>query len=108
VLTLTFAKYPQLQQSGGSVTVNQSGYSDPVCGGDSIIVIETGAGQYVALSASCTHSCCPVSVRSGTELYCPCHGATFSFTGAVTKGPAKKNLASLPVCADSTGVYVTY
>jgi Rieske Fe-S protein len=108
VLALTFAKYPQLQQSGGSVTVKQSGYSDPVCGGDSIIVIETGAGQYSALSASCTHSCCPVSVRSGTELYCPCHGATFDFTGKVTKGPAKQNLASLAVCADSTGVYVTY
>ena len=107
MLALTFAKYPQLQNSGGSVTVNASGYSDPVCGGSTIIVIEQGAGMYVALSASCTHSCCPVSVK-GSELYCPCHGATFSFTGQVTRGPAKQPLANLTVCADSTGVYVSY
>jgi thiosulfate dehydrogenase [quinone] large subunit len=72
-----------------------------------VIVIQESAGSYVALSASCTHSCCPVGVK-GSELYCPCHGATFDFTGKVTGGPAKKNLANLTVCADSTGVYVTY
>jgi Rieske Fe-S protein len=47
-------------------------------------------------------------VKGGTELYCPCHGATFDFTGKVTGGPAKKPLANLAVCADSTGVYVTF
>ena len=104
----TFAQYPKLQTVGGSATANVSGYSDPVCGQSSIIVIQTSAGQFVALSSSCTHSCCPVSVKSGTELYCPCHGATFDFTGKVTRGPANKPLANLTLCSDSTGVYVSY
>ena len=106
--TLTFAQYPKLQTVGGSASVNVSGYSDPVCGGSTIIVIQKSAGQYVALSNLCTHSCCPVSVKNGSELYCPCHGATFDFTGKVTRGPANQPLANLSVCADSTGVYVSY
>ena len=89
------------------MVVNAAGYSDPVCGQSTIAVIQQSAGQYIALSASCTHSCCPCSVKNGNELYCPCHGATFDFTGKVTRGPANQPLAKLPVCADSTGVHVT-
>ena len=107
MVALTFAQHPSLQNVGGSASINISGYSDPVCGGSTVIVIQTSAGQYVALSNSCTHSCCPVNVK-GTELYCPCHGATFDFTGKVTRGPAHSALPSLSVCADSTGVYVSY
>ncbi|MGD0525988.1 MAG: Rieske (2Fe-2S) protein [Polyangiaceae bacterium] len=108
VLALPFQQYPQLLQSGGNVTVSANGYSDPVCKMNAIIVIQTGHGEYVALSASCTHTCCPVGVKDGSELYCPCHGATYDFTGKVTNGPATLPLQSLTVCVDEAGVYVSY
>jgi nitrite reductase/ring-hydroxylating ferredoxin subunit len=106
VLSLPFSKYPQLMNVGGSVTLNASGYSDPNCGLNQIIVIQTAAGKYSALSTSCTHACCPV-ILSGSELRCPCHGATFDLTGKHTSGPGSGNLGTLPVCADSCGVTVT-
>jgi len=105
VLELTFAKYPQLQNHGGSVAVNASGYSDPTCGQSGIVVFNNG-GTYGALSTSCTHACCSVSI-SGSTLHCPCHGATFDLTGKPTNSVAHRSLASLPVCADACGVYVT-
>jgi Rieske Fe-S protein len=88
--------------------VKASGYQDPVCGSNAIVIIQESAGKYIALSAACTHSCCPVQVKNGNELYCPCHGATFAFSGQVTRGPANQALTPLTVCADATGVYVSF
>jgi thiosulfate dehydrogenase [quinone] large subunit len=105
VLAFPFSQYPQLMQVGGSAQATGN-YSDPICGGNAIIVICTASGQYSALSSSCTHACCAVSVQ-GSKLYCPCHGAEFDFTGQVTRGPASQALPSLNTCVDSTGVYVT-
>jgi thiosulfate dehydrogenase (quinone) large subunit len=106
VLALTFSQYPQLMNVGGSVTLNASGYSDPNCGQNQIIVFQPSAGKYTALSTSCTHSCCPVSF-TGSGFKCPCHGAEFDLEGKVTRGPANSPLPSLTVCADTCGVYVT-
>ncbi len=107
VYTLTFAQYPQLQTVGGSVKLMVPGYSDPNCGQGEVIVMQTSAGQYVALSTSCTHSCCSVSL-SGSQLHCPCHGATFDLTGkTLTPFIAPTNLPTLQVCADATGVHIT-
>jgi len=105
VFTLLFSKYPQLQ-SGGSVAVQAPGYSDPNCGASDIIVFKNSSGQYVALSAGCNHQCCPAG-KSGSEIRCPCHGATWDLTGQLTQGPASANLASLQTCNDAMGVYVT-
>jgi nitrite reductase/ring-hydroxylating ferredoxin subunit len=105
VVALTFAEYPQLQSAGGSVKLSANGYSDPTCQQSGIIVFNNG-GTYTALSSSCTHACCTVSI-SGSELRCPCHGATFSLTGQPTNSVARKALPSLPVCSDACGVYVT-
>jgi Rieske Fe-S protein len=105
VLSLLFSKYPSLMNVGGSAQVTGN-YSDPICGQNNIIVICTAAGQYAALASSCTHACCTVQVQ-GSKLYCPCHGAEFSFTGQVTRGPASQSLPSLKTCADANGVYVT-
>jgi Rieske Fe-S protein len=88
------------------VTLNANGYSDPVCQKSGIIVIQHAAGQFVALSTSCTHACCPVNF-DGSGFSCPCHGATFDITGAPTGGPTNVPLASLQVCSDSCGVTVT-
>ena len=93
-------------QVGGSAQAAPSGYSDPNCQQPNIIVICTAAGQYSALSSSCTHACCLVTVRNG-QLHCPCHGATFDFTGKSTSFVTSQPLPSLKTCSDANGVYVT-
>ena len=50
-----------------------------------------------AFTAICTHMGCTVNV-DGAVLNCPCHGSRYNaLTGAVTRGPAPRNLAAIPV-----------
>jgi nitrite reductase/ring-hydroxylating ferredoxin subunit len=105
--TLTFAQYPPLLKVGGSANVQATGYADPTCGENYVFVFQKSPGTYVALSSSCTHACC-VLAYSGTELRCPCDGATFDLTGATTSGKTSVNLSALAVCADANGVTVSW
>lgn len=58
-----------------------------------IVVARTNSGTYIAVSASCTHEGTNVNyVASANDFYCPNHGAQFSSTGVVTRGPANTNL----------------
>jgi Rieske Fe-S protein len=77
-----------------------------MCRSSQVIVFQASTGKYTALSTACTHACCSV-IFLGFGFVCPCHGATFDPTGKPTNAVTKKPLASLAVCADSTGVYVT-
>lgn len=53
-----------------------------------------------AFSAVCTHQGCTV-VAAGDLLMCPCHGSHYELlTGAVTRGPAEKDLPAIPVHLD--------
>jgi Rieske Fe-S protein len=106
VLALTFEKFPALENVGGSALVKATGYADPACGGDQVIVIQAAAGQYRAFSASCTHTCCTVRF-TGTGFACPCHMSVFGLDGKVKSGPAPLPLPELDVCSDACGVYVT-
>ncbi|HVB95188.1 MAG TPA: Rieske (2Fe-2S) protein [Nitrososphaerales archaeon] len=64
-------------------------------------------GQWKAFSATCTHRPCTVGFQS-SELYCPCHGATFSASnGSVTRGPAQVSLAEYGVIEQGGGLYVS-
>ena len=45
-------------------------------------------GKCSVYSLICTHLGCVVEI-AGDAFRCPCHGSTFSPTGAVTSGPAK-------------------
>lgn len=58
-----------------------------------IVVARTTSGTFLAVSASCTHQGTNVNyVSAANNFYCPNHGAQFSSTGVVTKGPANSNL----------------
>src|SRR5215470_3900718 len=47
----------------------------------------------LALSDECTHQKCTVDyLPEGSVIFCPCHGAQFSATGAVLAGPAPRPL----------------
>jgi Rieske Fe-S protein len=106
VLVLAFAKYPALQNVGGSALVQATGYVDPACGQDQVIVFQAAAGQYRAFSASCTHACCTVKF-TGAGFSCPCHMSVFGLDGKVKSGPAPAPLPELDVCSDACGVTIT-
>ncbi|MGL2992611.1 ubiquinol-cytochrome c reductase iron-sulfur subunit [Flavobacterium sp. TSSA_36] len=58
-----------------------------------IVIARTLTGSFLAVSASCTHEGTNVNYSaSGNKFVCPNHGAQFSSTGAVTAGPATRNL----------------
>jgi cytochrome b6-f complex iron-sulfur subunit len=45
---------------------------------------------------SCTHQGCELEPRA-KALVCPCHGSTFSTSGAVTRLPATEPLTTFPI-----------
>lgn len=93
-LTLTYAQFPALANSGGSAVVD-------VSGGFPLLVVRTGEGTAVALSATCTHEACILRYEAGpSELHCDCHGANFALSGAVLGGPTN---IPLPVYAATPG-----
>lgn len=62
-----------------------------------------------AVSLVCTHLGCllrPVENDSELGYACPCHGSTFSLTGAVLGGPAPRDLPWYEVYVDPTGSLV--
>ena len=55
------------------------------------------ANGIFAVTAKCTHQGATMEV-SGSEFYCPRHGAEFTFAGAVISGPTNTALAHYSVC----------
>jgi Rieske Fe-S protein len=102
---LPWSMYPELAQPGGSAQIMGNGYSDPECGLANIIVVTPTAGQYAALSGSCTIACC-ILYYDGTNLVCPCHDGSFNLQGQ-HNGTAAPPLQVLNVCADENAVYVS-
>lgn len=49
--------------------------------------------SWIALNTACTHKGCPTK-KVGARFNCPCHGAEFSLSGKVLKGPANEDLIS--------------
>ena len=63
---------------------------------DAIILIKGSEGEFLALSARCTHQGCQVKVRK-QSFRCSCHGSAYDGFGNVIRGPAQKRLRSFPV-----------
>lgn len=59
---------------------------------DAVVVTQPTAGEFVGLSAICTHEGCIVSKISGNTIICGCHGSEYSITGGVKRGPANRGL----------------
>jgi Rieske Fe-S protein len=70
-----------------------------------LVLTRSAGGEVHALSADCTHQGCVVGA-SGGVIECPCHGSRFApDTGAVTRGPAARPLAPVPVVVRNGEVY---
>ncbi len=79
-------------------------YSDPADGSPDILIRESD-GSLKAFSAICTHAGCTVGY-DGSEIYCPCHGGTYSAeTGEVTGGPPPAPLSPKEVLEQNGQIY---
>ncbi|MEJ2471872.1 MAG: Rieske (2Fe-2S) protein [Desulfuromonadales bacterium] len=66
--------------------------------GKPAVVLQPQPGDFVALSAVCTHLGCIVAwQKQAGEFLCPCHGGRFSAEGQVLGGPPPSPLESFPV-----------
>ena len=71
------------------------------------VLLEQDPGEYVALSAVCTHLGCIVKwVNDSQEFLCPCHGGRFSVNGEVLGGPPPEPLANYSVTLDGNDILV--
>ena len=69
--------------------------------GKPAVLLQNKSGEYLALSAVCTHLGCVVQWQAEKgEFLCPCHGGRFAPTGSVLGGPPPRPLESLPVTVD--------
>ena len=85
-LDLTLSENSALNSAGGSMIVQN------------LIVINTGGGNYSALSNICTHQGCTVGYdTSSGNIKCPCHGSVFTTSGSVINGPAPSALTSYAI-----------
>lgn len=58
-----------------------------------ILVARTLTGSFIAVSAACTHEGTTINYTAATNNFtCPNHGAQYTSSGVVTRGPATKNL----------------
>ncbi|MDI9320999.1 MAG: Rieske (2Fe-2S) protein [Phycisphaerales bacterium] len=72
-----------------------------------VLVARTTSGTFLAVSAACTHEGTNVNYNAGgNNFICPNHGAQFSNTGAVTKGPASKGLSQYKTTLTGTSLRV--
>lgn len=70
-------------------------------------LLQSKPGEYIALSAVCTHLGCVVQWQEAKgEFLCPCHGGRFSPTGTVLGGPPPRPLEMLPVAVNGDQLQV--
>lgn len=69
--------------------------------GKPAVVLQPKPGEYLVLSAVCTHLGCVVQWQeSQGEFLCPCHGGRFSSAGIVLGGPPPRPLEPFAVAID--------
>lgn len=89
---------PQASGVAAAGTVLGKTADIPVGGGvifkeQGVVVTQPKAGEFVGLSAICTHQMCPVSQVEDGKIKCQCHFSEFSITdGAVLAPPAPRAL----------------
>ncbi len=91
-----------------SVPVGQAhAFTNPADGNPAWVVHPSG-NTFVAFSAVCTHTGCPVQYEpSALEFICPCHGGTYDArTGKVKQGPPPAPLPPIPVHVANGQVYL--
>jgi cytochrome b6-f complex iron-sulfur subunit len=69
--------------------------------GKPAVLLQPSPGEFLAMSAVCTHLGCVVAWQEQAEEFlCPCHGGRFSAEGQVLGGPPPSPLEPLGVELD--------
>lgn len=72
------------------------------------LLIRDGAGDYRAVSATCTHLSCTVQYRSETrQIWCACHNGTYDLNGRNISGPPPRPLEAYEVHVRGDEVFVS-
>lgn len=72
-----------------------------------VLVLNTGGGEFSALTSICTHTGCDNSWSfSSSILTCACHGSRFDSSGNVLNGPASAPLASFELSLENNTLTV--
>ena len=77
---------------------------------NSKVFVGRDAGGLYAMSSACTHEGATTCVgttngcsTSGTDIFCPRHGAVFKFDGSLVRGPASTPLPHFAMCLLANG-----
>ena len=71
------------------------------------VLLQPQPGEFLALSAVCTHLGCIVKwVGDAQEFLCPCHGGRFSTAGQVLGGPPPEPLATYKVTVEGDDILI--
>jgi cytochrome b6-f complex iron-sulfur subunit len=75
--------------------------------GSSAVLVRTGQGELIALSAVCTHLGCIVQwEKTKQDFLCPCHGGHYRADGTVISGPPPKPLPKLPFTVENGNIII--
>jgi cytochrome b6-f complex iron-sulfur subunit len=91
--------------SGRTVTI-PVGANSALAATGSMAITQTSLGTFLlartspttlsVLTATCTHERTTINLADGSQFVCPNHGAVFTTSGAVVKGPANRALQQFP------------
>ena len=71
------------------------------------LLVQTGAGEYRAMSASCTHLGCTVQYRADLrEIWCACHNGLYDLNGRNVSGPPPRPLEAFDVQVRGDEIFV--
>jgi cytochrome b6-f complex iron-sulfur subunit len=71
------------------------------------LLIETAAGEYRAMSATCTHLGCTVQYRPDLrEIWCACHNGMYDLNGRNISGPPPRPLEAFEVQVRGDEIFV--
>jgi Rieske Fe-S protein len=71
------------------------------------LLIEIGAGEYRAMSATCTHLGCTVQYRPDLrEVWCACHNGMYDLNGRNVSGPPPRPLETFDVQIRGEDIFV--
>ncbi len=72
-------------------------------------IVVTRNDKTNVFSAYCTHLGCRIGNIEMGKIVCPCHGSEYDLDGKVIKGPAFKNLESVPfrITPDGNHIEIT-
>lgn len=72
-----------------------------------VVVAQTLAGKFIAVSQSCTHEGATVQYDASSDrFFCPAHGSVFADSGQVINGPAGRALTEYTVDVNGNSLHV--